>query len=282
MPTYFYHSFPRSKNRRVGLATLRSILKNGLLITTEFKRIPGCEDLPAKRFIQSRVCFTALTPDQVPKHAKKFGAFSLEFKGKTLREFGALPALYLSGRLPNGRILSDGGDEIARHLLSTHDVLRRLWKMHDDGTRSQRKLARAVLRRIKPEKKVIQEFFFTLQTLLNLYYPTDDPKWTGPLGYYEQREWRITPNLVYETTWHYPGPSRKQIKELYSLNRQFFGKKIRGKTRAQRSYYLTNIAGRNIIASARRIIVPDSAVEKAKAIMRESGHKIRVVGISSL
>lgn len=279
---YFYHSFPRHKDRHLGLKILRSILERGLLLTAESRPIAGCVGLRAKKFIQTRVCFTALTPDRVAGHSEKFGAFSFEFDVGTLREFGALPAFYLPGQLPGGEIFNDAGDEVARHLLAAHDVLRRLWKMHDDGTVAEKKLARAVLRRVKPEKKLIQELFFTLQTLLNLYYPTDDSKWTGPLGYYEQREWKITPNLSYDGTWHYQSLGPKDRAALIALNPIFFGKKIRGKSRAALCYHFADVAGRNVVASARRIIVPDHFVSQARAIVRDTGHQIPVVATSRI
>jgi len=279
---YFYHSFPRQKDRALGLRILESILKKGLLLTAEYKTIRRCSDLCTKKFLQRRVCFTALTPDKVRSHARKFGSFSFEFDARALREFGALPALYLSGRLPNAGMLNQGGEEIARHLLLVHDALRRLWDMHDNGTPRQKRLAVAVLKKIKPEKKTVQELFFTAQTLLNLYYPTDDPKWTGPLGYYEQREWKITPNLVYRRKWHYDRLTEQECAELIALNPDFFGRKIRGKTRASLSFRFAKIGNANVVASARRLIVPDSLVAKCRRIVKSAGFRISVVGINSL
>jgi len=184
------------------------------LLTPELRRLKGCEGFRPKSFVQRRACFTAIPRTRLKGHAKKFGKFSLEFEGANLRKFGALPAVYLTGRLPGGQMLDTAGSELARHMLGVHDCLRRLWMMHDEGNRREKKLAVAVLKKIKPEKrKTVQELLFTMQALLNLYYPTDDARWTKPLGYYEQREWKITPNFVHKRVWHYRYLTRKEKAE---------------------------------------------------------------------
>src|SRR6266496_2654399 len=112
-PTYFYHSFPRlphQNNDALGLKILDSILANGLLLTAELRNFPACEGLVAAEFIQRRVCFTALTANDLAYHAQTFGSFSLEFEGAALRDFGALPAVYFSGRLPTGEIFNRAGE----------------------------------------------------------------------------------------------------------------------------------------------------------------------------
>lgn len=279
--TYFYHSFPRGQPQKIGLKVLESILQKGLLVTAECKIIPGCSGLRSKKFIQRRVSFTALTPDGLKSHARKFGPFSLEFEPKTLREFGALPAVYLSAQIPSGQLLHNGGDELARHLLLVHDVLRRLRNLHDKGTGAQKRLAANVLKKIKPEKKTVQELFFTAQTLLNLYYPTDDPKWTSPLGYYEQREWKITPNIVMPGVFHFHKLTTRERRDLIAVN-PFFKKQIQGRSRAALSYRFEKVGSSDVVASARRIIVPDSLVTKCREIVNRSGRCIPVVAASTV
>ena len=97
---FFYHSFPRKPNQRdhqLGIRILASILKRGLLITPEERIFPSYNNLQPRSFIQERVCFTALSRDEIPNHADTFGEFSLELNSNALRAFGALPALYLTG-----------------------------------------------------------------------------------------------------------------------------------------------------------------------------------------
>src|SRR5436309_54495 len=112
-PTYFYHSFPRvphQNDHALGLKILDSILEKGLLLTAELRTFPACKGLDAGTFVQQRVCFTALTSARLAHHAETFGSFSLEFDGPVIRDFGALPAVYFSGRLADGELFNGAGE----------------------------------------------------------------------------------------------------------------------------------------------------------------------------
>jgi len=56
-----------------------------------------------------------------------------------------------------------------------------VWDLKESGTKKKAKLAEKVLKEIHPSGFQSEKLFFALQALLNLYYPTDDKKWTGPL-----------------------------------------------------------------------------------------------------
>lgn len=284
-PTFFYHSFPRKpnhQNRALGLKILDSILEKGLLLTAELRKFPPSEGLRKDTFVQQRVCFTALTPDRLARHAETFGSFSLEFEGTVIRNFGALPAVYFSGRLPNGELLNDSGETLARHLLETYRDLKRLWDLKDRGTTRQIKLANTVLKKIHPSRIQIQKLYFALQALLNLYYPTDDQKWTGALHYYHQREWKIIPNFAYKNTWHYKALTKTQRSELLKLNPKFFNAKLNGKPRVDLCSCFYDVGEKNIIESIRRIIVPDDALKEARRLVATHGRKIKVIPASRL
>jgi hypothetical protein len=156
-------------------------------------------------------------------------------------------------------------------MLGVHDCLRRLWDMNDKGTRRQKAQAAAVLKKIKPEKKKpIQELYFTIQALLNLYYPTDDPTWTDPLGYYEQREWKITPNFAHKRVWHYDDLTRSQRAELVSVSPHPFAKRLLGKRFVAYCHLFADVGDHNLIASVRRIIVPRASLQRAQRIVAKS------------
>lgn len=283
-PIYFYHSFPRTPHQKdyaLGLKILDSILENGLLLTAELRSFSACKDLDASDFVQQRVCFTALTTDHLHSHAETFGSFSLEFDGTVLRNFGALPAVYFSGRLPDGEIFNPAGETLARTLLEAHNDLGRLWELHDNGTDEDKNLAKAVLAKIHPSKITIQELHFTLRALLNLYYPTDDAKRTGPLHYYQQREWKIVPNLSFHGQWHYPSPNPEESEKLLQLNRDFFGAILRDKPRVDYCCFFT-VDGKNVVDFARRIIVPDAVADDAKRIVAARGRNFEVVSESTV
>jgi hypothetical protein len=106
------------------------------------------------------------------------------------------------------------GDMISRLLLETWSVLGELWQLNDNGNDEERALAQCILKRIKPGNVSIQELHFTTDALLNLYYPTDDKRFTGPLGYYGQREWKIVPNFAHNHEWHYEELGEENRREL--------------------------------------------------------------------
>ena len=62
---YFYHSFPRHNDHELALGILRSILKNGLLLTGESRLVPGSGELGPVEFVQKRICFTAIEPSDL-------------------------------------------------------------------------------------------------------------------------------------------------------------------------------------------------------------------------
>ena len=51
-------------------------------------------------------------------------------------------------------------------------------------------------------------------------------EFTGPLGYYGQREWKIVPNLPHNHEWHYEELGEEDRRELCQLNPTFFQRRI--------------------------------------------------------
>jgi len=309
---FFYHSFPRhhkhdNKHRTLALRTLTSILKNGLLLTAEaFPVAPG---VPPVHHVQQRACFTALHPSVLRKHCRRFGSFSLEFNGSTMREFGAQPAFYLAAPLPGAALLNQAGNEMAFHLFDAYVFLKKMWDLRDrdvseivaKGARHGRKLDPSKIAKLKRSALYVsdalwqprmnghafQHLVFGLQALLNLYYQTEAPGNT-PLQFFEQREWKIIPNFAYDRTWHYPKLNPKQKRDLLSINRRFFGNKVGDSRRIEQCSLLNPVGGRNIVNEILRIIVPPGFKRKVEAIVANARTKgwitseIPVVGSWSL
>ncbi len=278
---YFYHSFPRYKDDRLALGILHSILNRGLLITSEERKLPRTGKLPAVPFIQQRLCFTLIEPTDLRRHARHFGQFSLEFEPDKLRSFGAQPVLYLAGALPKGKLLNKAGNEVARHMLETHNVLRTFWKLRESKDRKIVAAAAKIMAAIHPTQHSFETFFFTLQILLNLYYPTDR-KVTAPLHFFRQREWRIIPNFSHDGTWHYPKIEPPERDELLKLNPYFFKAQVGGKPRIDSCLLFSRIGHHHIVKEARRIIVPDRYVAETKRMVSEAKLSLRVAALSSV
>lgn len=291
---FFYHSFPRhhqydNKRRTLALRTLASILKNGLLLTAE--AFPDAPGFPPVQHVQLRACFTALHPSVLKKHCRRFGSFSLEFGGNTMREFGAQPAFYLAAPIPGGALLNQAGNETAFHLSDAYMFLNKMWTLRDSEVsdivakaarygikhdpKKIAKLKRSVLHvsntlwQPRMDGHAFQHLVFGLQALLNLYYQTEAPGNT-PLQFFEQREWKIIPNFAYDRSWHYPKLKPRQKRELLAINPKFFRAKVGGAPRIEQCALLSPVGGRNIVNEIRRIIVPRGFKRKVEAMVKKA------------
>jgi hypothetical protein len=100
---FFYHSFPRrgastGVEIEKGKQVLTAIRDFGLVLTPQFIEWTQPNiDAPPRTLpvLQKRVCFTELSPTELPGHAEKFGHFSLEFEIDTVRRLGAMPVFYV-------------------------------------------------------------------------------------------------------------------------------------------------------------------------------------------
>src|SRR5579871_4914394 len=100
---YLYHCFPRrgantAEEVAKGLNILGCIRDFGLLLLPEsIEWSQPISGHPPRTIpvVQSRVCFTDLTPSELPEHALTFGHFALEFEIESARQLGAIPVFYV-------------------------------------------------------------------------------------------------------------------------------------------------------------------------------------------
>ena len=280
---FLYHSFPRhhaKDNARhdLGIGTLKFILELGLLVVAEEHVFPAVGPLPAFPWAQRRICFTAMPSSDVRGHAKMFGKFSLEFKTDVARQFGAQPAFYLTGSRPGLELFNDAGDMLARHLVEAREVLFKLKELTRTTDKKLQRLsaeARRVVAHVFPTNHPLETLRYTIDTLLNLYYPTDRPttrarRPTPPLHFIRQREWKIFPNLSVDGTWPYPDLTAAESKALVAFNPKFFKAKILGKPRVQLCNKFPVVGGRRMIDEVNRIIVPDKVLSRVKKMVKEA------------
>lgn len=123
---YFYHSFPPSNDRALGLKVLESILRYGFLLTPEKQVFVQTRNLGEMTIVQKRACFTAIPSRELGAHANAFGPFALEFEPQALRDFGVLPVVYTAGKLLGGGLLHGSGQVLARQLLESYWVMSEL------------------------------------------------------------------------------------------------------------------------------------------------------------
>ena len=236
--TFFYHSFPRShrgESRHAlvnrGLATLRSIQRNGLILAPEVVEWTAPVSLGSPspfRVLQQRVCFTELRPDELAAHSRHFGPYAIEFDIAGLRRAGALPVIYMPQALSPDDHLALFGPLVVSHLAHIKHLLQNLdtlkhatdlnhWRKRHPEATSFADDCVVTLTNGDEQRGTVQEFNIpmtsirdmlsfmgfenapfpamlgALSIVQSLFYPTDNEHTDEPiLAYYRQREWRIT------------------------------------------------------------------------------------------
>lgn len=220
---------PRERQISRGLGILRSIKQSGLILAPEIVEwhTPVSIGSPSPtRLLQQRICFTELTRDELNEHSRRFGSFAIEFDIVELRRAGALPVMYIPQALSKDDHLALIGSFVVSHL---NHILHTINQIHSIGQyRSPDYIERHHgvteiqedcefnLRNVDSCGNIVQEFTIPWRSLRDfvdyigfenapfdamtgavsiaqsLFYPTDNKHIDEVLGYYRQREWRIT------------------------------------------------------------------------------------------
>src|SRR5260370_6526900 len=222
MERYLYHCFPRRgastpAEAEKGCAVLASIRDFGLLLVPEaieWKQPSVDGTTRVFSVLQTRACFTDLSPGELSRHAEKFGHFALEFEFGTVRSLGAVPVFYVPQPTSNP---SDGnavGVALigiamdARAIIDRISMLDGMLKgpvpaaqrlnfgvgfarsptnrgVFNIDTSEARKLLEALGHGVTP----LPALSAGAAALLNFFYPADDVPRDQLLEYYRQREW---------------------------------------------------------------------------------------------
>ena len=306
---YFYHCFPRRSGTddltRV-MSVLSSILERGLLLTPE--RISLRESLadgntgPESFILQKRLCFTELTPSELVSHCKVFGPVAIEWKIPTLIEIGAVPVFYVP--LRETPLSNDGiASSMLLRLGEIQELLSRLESLQQVAARSTNSAevlnvtrngvvantsctvsaARDLLQHLGTDIQPIGSLTAAVRFLFGYYYPTENLKYTGPLGYYRQREWRLLANGVNRGTPITEEVSPRDIEALIGMDQQFFGRELDfptgRQTIAQQCHLMRSFRGVPILMSASRIIVPGAMLDSVSALVSDSKLLIELVSL---
>lgn len=298
--TYFYHSFPRSKNAS-GIAILRSMAENGILLTPEVRsyRDPYLPTGSGPVVTTSmRACFTLLKTHELTKHSETFGRYSIEFDQRKLREIGLMPVIYIPTH-DQGNV---GLAHVGALVLANVAMLQNMIHLMDDIVRFrgetlnllvgnnrlsisglQKKYYQEILRLLRVSNDLIEfsSLEATLQFLSGLFYPTEDLRYNSDLGYYMQKEWRLLPSIYFNGVPIATKASEQQKTNLINIDKRFFMAELQsGKNsvfrRVDECYYIKNVNGDHILKSANRIIVPFEDIEAVAELLQEHNLNIQV------
>ncbi|MCI5125718.1 MAG: hypothetical protein D3925_14900 [Candidatus Electrothrix sp. AR5] len=309
---YFYHSFPRRHHGATreevlskGLKILDSIVESGLILTPEktdwFEFLTDGNRSKPVEVVQKRVCFTELSPSELPRHSDTFGEFALEFSIETLRCLGGSPVFYLPSMSLEETSCSGMSGALICRMLEIQELLTRLKGMDEvaksttnksellsitrngvvtDTTRCTAGGAEDLLAMLQSEMQPISVLLGSLQAISGFFYPTEDLKRNKILHYYRQREWRIIANGVWRGENVCDELSESEIKTLLDIDTDFFGKEMdfpTGRyTIARQSRKLKSLAGKHVLQYLKRLIVPEEAISRAKSILDKKGISIPV------
>ena len=297
MKRFYFHSYPRlrkgeSREDQLRKAQLisQSILDNGLLLTPEYHEYPLRDRdgniIDQIKVTQRRICFTELEPAILPKHSESFGPVALVYEIETLRRLGALPVFYVP-LVTEGGYLSGLASELlagitdASRLVSSLVAIRR----HLSASASLKMDYRGRSVSFGSDQSDAIRFFIDtlldsartdggatesrLSTTASCFYPTENPKYTEPLHYYRQREWRIVGGFFSFNNAPMAFPATEaQVKQLEAIDPDFFAKRMEfwepalgvgavvEDTMAHRSHFFRQLGDLDVVGNAKCLVIP--------------------------
>ncbi len=307
----FYHSFPRRKREdngdqtAKGLAILASILDLGFLLTPE--RLAWGKEEPGQRTLESyarRMCFTLLEERELPDHSKLFGSFAIVLSVDSLLTLGGLPALYLPQRNDKADGLSGLGTIYLTKLAEIERLLRGLaateqavlksdhpprnlkFRISETGLEEEINCttanAAALLKCWTERNKIsgATELYQAFMSFVELVYPAGNEQRmnVGQLGYYQQREWKISGQLTYEGERLSQPLDQPEQDRLFAIDEEFFGKQLQflseARSVADRCLVFKSLANRPVRDFIQEIIVPADALEETKNLLKDRGSSL--------
>ena len=315
---FFYHSFPRRHGDdpdaavEKGLKILAAIRDFGLFLTPEhieWSQPLGDNPPRIQPRLQRRVCFTELAPNELQRHAQTFGDFALEFDYSAIRSLGAMPVFYVpraESGVKDGNLIGVG---LTTALIDAEAVVQRMafleqvardskskrvsvdvgWSENPNGRgvyefdREESQKVMAALGHAVTPWPMLKG---ALEAMLNLFYPADNTKHGLDLDYYRQREWRIAFKIQLEGKELMEDLSIEATARAVDIDPQFFQRVIttpmvKGSV-AELTWAYAGINGRSILQHCSRLIVPDDAVESARALISTVSNAPPVVTYSDL
>jgi hypothetical protein len=126
----------------------------------------------------------------------------------------------------------------------------------------------------------------SLAGLLSCFYPADNVRDNKALAYYRQREWRIAWNFSIKGYEVMRRPSSQLIERLLDIDAAFFGRDFPTmsgvKRLAEVAFVFPGIAGKKVIQTVNRVVVPRAALATAKPILDRVAPEVPIVCIEDL
>jgi hypothetical protein len=314
---YFYHSFPRRMRDTAaeiekGCQILSLMRDVGLVMSPEivpwgYEHADGSPPRTSE-VLQQRVCFTELEPRELSRHGQKFGHFALEFTVPTLKSLGAIPVFYIPRAMSAATGAEGAANTLVMQFIDAMVLVMRIngvrsaiaksgqregtfpctfgftesgCKTFDLDVGETTRILEAFMHAITPPEILLP----ALEGILKFFYPADDLRHDEVLGYYREREWRIAGNIAIRGVEMMRRPSTELVERLKALDSDFFGREFppsSGKCLAEGVFVLPGLENRRILQMVNRVIVPEAAVSKAQAILKDLPEAPAVAALESL
>jgi hypothetical protein len=321
----FYHSFPRrgaSSDSEIekGKKILTAIRDFGLVLTPQYIEWsqPNLGDQPrVLPILQRRVCFTELSPRELPGHADKFGHFSLEFEIDTVRRLGAMPVFYVPQPTSEATDGSHVGAALVAIATDLRAVVQRMaslseilhgptpvnpkFNLNTGFTGSPDGRANFTLNRDETKNFLAaighavtpwSDLRAGADALLNFFHPTDNRKIDKILEYYREREWRVACGLRLKGR---DGQldvdllralSPQERHRLLEIDQEFFSRRIRTETgeadTLDQALVLPGLHSQSVMQMVRRVIVPSDVVKDTIGLLTAMNSPPQVVSLDEV
>ena len=304
------HGEPYEYTTARGWALLQLIREIGLVLAPELVQwhTPGQNMLGTPnplKVLQRRICFTELSPQELSRHSEHFGPFALEFEVEELRRMGALPVIYMPQALSEQDHLALLGPFIVGHLDQIRGLLDKLVPLEQlSGPEYvQNHCGESVvdnhqmnLRNTDKSGNIVQEFPVSSEVIRNilrylqfetapfeamrgvtsmaqsLFYPTDDDYHDEELGYYRQREWRITGDYYINENRRGRVPRDEEKTQLLGVDQSFWSRPVHSShptLRVEEALVLTQPTPAQLFDNVNRIIVPTDYFDQARELFSD-------------
>ena len=298
----------RSQTIAKGWSILQSIKRLGLILAPEIVewKIPVSIGSPSPiRLLQQRACFTELSRNELGEHSKRFGPFAIEFDIMALRRAGVLPVIYMPQALSEQDHMALLGVFLVSHTEHIRHTLEQLNSLNQFNNPAHVQNISPGATRISDdcmfnlrngdkERGILQESqvpWSAIKALLSfigfenapfeamtavtsiaqsLFYPTDDEHVDELLGYYRQREWRITAGYFVNGTPRGRSLDENEKQFLMELDNVFWKHELAYKNetfrRVDRAVSLSQPNPGDLLEMATRLIVPSEKIHETRQL----------------
>lgn len=309
------HSFSRPKPNESKVALAKRVIEIlglirdiGLILAPELinwdlTRIGLGKDVLA--ILQQRICFTDLSPADLPNHSETFGPLAIAYEIEELRNAGAMPVMYVPQALASS--VSGLASFCVNGALHTKKVLEQLQRLQDlsdpeiaalrfnapvnpnytlnlQNTISQGQVVVSNSIPARHAQQVLQFIGFNnipfrhsigiLDVLLNLFSPTDNLHRDELLGYYQQREWRlIASNIHFEGHPMVRDLNASEKERVIRTNKTFWSHILTVENQEFRRIDLAVVyepfQGWNALGNAQCIYTPEAYEDEVRDIIKD-------------